>query len=411
MSLNHQSVPSVSSVVKTDDPIVITGLGLLSALGIGGEETAAALREGAPALQPSARIRPPHGRSSLTGEVPAFRVEEFLPAPKAYLDRNSELLLAACGLARGHAGLDAAKFAPERAGILVGTAWSGQDTMAAFFADYVQKGPRLVKPFLFPHAYFNTAISLAAIEWSLRGVHQSFATGRVASGQALLEARDLLVDDEADVILAGGCEALGPALCHIFATLGWLPPATQTDGARVFDHHHDGLVPGEAGAVLVLERASRAQARGAKPLATFLGGGLAANTDSADAAAAAMRAALAKAGVAPSDLACVCASANGWGSLDDGEAEALRDLFAGAAVPVTAPAALCGDTQGACAALHAALAVLMLANGSVPPVPDLQTPSVPGLAYVTAPATPLRPGPILVLATDPAGSAVALVLS
>ena len=166
-----------------NDPIVITGLGVLSALGVGVEETAAALREGASALAPSGRGQPPPGVSLLAGEVPPFRIEEFVPAPKAYLDRNSELLLAACGLALRHAGLEPATLVPERTGILVGTAWGGQDTMAAFFADYVQKGPRLVKPFLFPHAYFNTAISLAAIEWSLRGPHQAFASGRVAAAR------------------------------------------------------------------------------------------------------------------------------------------------------------------------------------------------------------------------------------
>jgi 3-oxoacyl-[acyl-carrier-protein] synthase II len=393
-----------------DDPVVISGIGVLSALGVGVEETAAALREGAGALAPSERGRPPEGATPLAGEVPPFRLEEFVPSPKAYLDRNSELLLAACGLALRHAGLDPAALAPERSGILVGTAWSGQDTMSAFFADYVQKGPRLVKPFLFPHAYFNTAVSLAAIEWSLRGPHQAFASGRAAAAQALIEAHDLLADGEADVLLAGGCEALGPALVRALAALGWLAPASQTAGPRVFDRRRDGLVPGEAGAVLVFERASRAQARGAPPLAVFRGGAYGAAPDVADAASAACRQALDAAGVAPSDLALVCASANGFGPLDDGEAEALRRVLGGAAVPVCAPAALCGDTQGACAALHAALSLLLRADGRVPPVPGLETPARPGPAFVTGAPAAVRPGPVLVLAADPAGSAAAFVL-
>ena len=431
-----------------DNPIVITGIGILSPLGIGVEESAAALREGESALLPCGRFTPPAGVSPLCGEVPAFRVDEYLNAPKAYLDRNSELLLAATGMALRHAGIDATALAPERAGILVGTAWAGQDTMSAFFSDYVQKGPRLVKPFLFPHAYFNTAISFAAMEWSLRGVHQSFASGRVASGQALVEACDLLADNEADVILAGGCEALGPALFRLLAAQGVLPHVPATDGARIFDTRHAGLVPGEAGAMLVLERQSHATARGAKVLATIIGTGLGPNgnciglseTVSPEGRARppgapkacvpqqssccggsggpalsagiadAIRAALQQAGLTPADLSCVCASANGSPALDDAEAHALRQVFGEVQVPVTAPASLCGDTAGACAALHVALAVLMRTNGSLPPVVGLETPALRGLAYVRTPAAPLRPGPILVLATDPAGSSVAIVL-
>ncbi len=341
-------------------PIVITGIGLLSPLGIGIEETAAALREGESALLPCNRFTPPAGVSPLCGEVPAFRIEDFLATPKAYLDRNSELLLAATGMALRHAGIDATKLASRRTGILVGTAWAGEDTMAAFFTDYVQKGPRLVKPLLFPHTYFNTAISLAAIEWSLRGVHQSFASGRVAAGQALVEACDLLMDNEADVILAGGCEALGPTLFRTLAAMGVLKP--------IGDDAAHGLVPGEAGAMLVLERQSHAAARGAKVLATICGAGLAAS------AAEAAQQALHRAGLAANDLALVVSSANGQTAVDTAEAAIGK-------CPVLTPATLCGDTQGACAALHLALAVLQTANG-----------------------------PMLVLATDAAGAAVAVVV-
>lgn len=350
-----------------NDPIVITGIGILSALGIGVEETAAALREGESALLPCSRFTPPAGVSPLCGEVPPFQIEAYLPAPKAYLDRNSELLLAATSLALRQAGLDVSKLVPERAGILVGTAWAGQDTLAAFFADYVQKGPRLVKPFLFPHTYFNTAISLAAMEWSLRGVHQSFASGRVAAGQAIIEACDLLADGEADVILAGGCEALGPSLFRTLAAQGLLKPADPATGA--------GLVPGEAGAMLVLERQSHAQARGAKWLATITGTGLGSGNP-ARPAEDAMQKALQQAGIACGDLSLVVVSANGQAGVD-----AAETVCSAGACPVLTPAALCGDTQGACAALHVALAVLWQATG-----------------------------PALVLATDPSRTAVALVV-
>lgn len=354
------------------DPIVITGLGILSPLGIGCEETAAALREGESAVMPCSRFAPPAGVSPLCGEVPAFRVEEYLNAPKAYLDRQSELFLAACGMALRHAGIDAAKLTPARAGILAGTAWAGEETMATFFADYVQKGPRFVKPILFPHTYFNTAISLAAMEWSLRGVHQSFAAGRVSAGQAIVEACDLLADDEADVILAGGSDALGPSLFRTLASLNLL---------KTNDAGH-GVIPGEAGVMLVLERRVRALARGARPLAAILGCGVAARVPraaAADTAAAtssseAASAALQQARLSAADLKLVVSSANGHPAVDAAEAAVAGGC------PVLTPATLCGDTQGATGALGLALAVL---RGTFP---------------------------ALVLATDAAGSATALVV-
>jgi 3-oxoacyl-[acyl-carrier-protein] synthase II len=354
--------------------ISITGLGILSPLGIGVEETAAALREGESAVMPCSRFTPPAGVSPLCGEVPAFRVEEFLNAPKAYLDRQSELFLAACGMALRSAGSDAAKLTPERAGILAGTAWAGQETMATFFTDYVQKGPRFVKPILFPHTYFNTAISLAAMEWSLRGVHQSFAAGRVSAGQAIIEACDLLADDEADMILAGGSDALGPSLFRTLASLNLL---------KTNDAGH-GVIPGEAGAMLVLERREHALARGARPLATVLGCGLSGCASAScggsggpalpNAAQGAAHAALQQAGISAADLKLVVSSANGQPAVDAAEAAVAGGC------PVLTPATLCGDTQGATAALGVALAML---RGTFP---------------------------ALVLATDAAGGATAFVV-
>ena len=338
-----------TTTCSMNDSIVITGIGILSPLGIGAEETAAAWREAETALQPCTRFALPPGLPSLCGEVPEFRIEDFQVSPKAYLDRNSELLLAATGMALHNAGLDTARLTPERTGILVGTAWAGQDTMTAFFADYVQKGARLVKPFLFPHAYFNTAISLAAMEWSFRGVHQAFASGRIASGQAIIAACDLLADHEADVILAGGCEALSPVLFHVLAA--------------------HGIPPGEAGVMLVLERQSHAKTRGAKVLATLCGTGVAHSANEAT------RQALQQAGMLTNDLALVVAS--------NPDAETLAHTPLSATLDTChclAPSTLCGDTQGACTALGLALAVLHSA------------------------------GPTLVLTTDAAGKAVAMVV-
>ena len=218
-------------------PVIISGAGILSALGIGREEVSAAWAEGESACFPLARL-PWAGEPPETGEVPDFDLAEFGVTPKPYLDAASRYLLAACGEALASGALNREQTARCRAGISIGSAWGCTETAQRFFADYVRKGPRLVKPMLFPHTYANTAISLAAMEWSLRGNHANLTSSHTASAWALVDALLSLRKGETDLMLAAGCEALS------------YPRLTQT-GDRV---------PGEGAAALLLER------EGARPL-------------------------------------------------------------------------------------------------------------------------------------------------
>jgi 3-oxoacyl-(acyl-carrier-protein) synthase len=314
--------------------LLITGLGVVSALGADAEETAAALQENEPALFPLARFAVPEAvRPLLAGEAPDVDLAGCGVAPKAYLDRASQLFLAACGMALRRAGLDAEKLAALNAGAMSGTAWGCMDTAETFFADYILKGPRLVKPFLFPHAYSNTAVSLAAMEWGLKGPHENVASAETASGIALVEAAELLRSGQTGLIVAGGADALSSVALNAHAAAG-----ADADAPM-----------GEAAAVLVLESETAAAARGAPPLGHLLGCGLAAAPETA------ARTALAQAGLAPSALAAVYVNAAARAS-----AEAC---FAG--TPIVEPATLCGDAQGATSALHLAFALLAKHDGPV----------------------------------------------
>jgi len=307
-------------------PVVITGLGAVSAFGADAEEGAAALRENEPALFPLTRFTMPGAAEPpRVGEAPGLDLAACGVAPKPYLDRASELFLAACGQALRQAGLSAESLAMLEAGIFAGTAWGCMGTAETFFADYITKGPRLVKPFLFPHAYSNTAVSLAAMEWSLKGPHGNFVSPHAASGIALVEAFDQICSGQAPVIVAGGVDALSVTRLAVCA---------------------DDAPAGEAAAVMVLESAASAAARGARPLARLLGCGLGCSVKEA------AEAALAQAGSVP-----VAIYAN---QAAQGDAAAC---FAG--IPYRAPESLCGDVQGATTALHVALALLAGHDGPV----------------------------------------------
>ncbi len=266
--------------------IVISACGTLSALGIGLEESAAAWQEGESACFPATRLTPPEEADNLVGEVPTFALADLLTTPKAYLDRQSELLLAATALARQAGRLDNGAFAPDRTGLAIGTAWGGMQTLDLFFADYVAKGPRLVKPILFPHSYANAAISLVAMEWEVRGPHLNFVSGDVASTQALIAALDLLRSGEADLVMAGGAEGLSLPRWRARLAAGNRQP------------------PGEGAALFLVEREATAHARGAAPLARLLGGALRGGSPANLAATCSttIREALAEAGLAPNAI-------------------------------------------------------------------------------------------------------------
>jgi len=335
--------------------IVISACGTLSALGIGLEESAAAWQEGEPACFPATRLDPPGEADNLVGEVPAFALADLLPTPKAYLDRQSELLLAAAALARRTGRLGDDDFAPERTGLAIGTAWGGMQTLDRFFADYVAKGARLVKPILFPHSYANAAISLVAMEWEVRGPHMNFVSGDVASTQALIAALDLLRVGEADLVMAGGAEGLSLPRWRARLATGNRQP------------------PGEGAALFLVEREATTRARGAAPLARLLGGALRGGSPASLAATGntTIREALADAGLAPHEIRTCLTTRRSAPFLDSHtpwRVCAADDLY--------------GDVEGAGGALLAACALF-------------------------DPASML---PALVFTSSPDGSAAALVL-
>ncbi len=266
-----------------DDRIAICSSGFLSALGIGTEEAAAAWIEGESACFPSPGLAAPASVADDTaGVVPPFAPEDILPSAKAYLDRQGLFALTAAALALRNerpGGIPSDRF-----GISHGTAWGPAETLARFWADCRDKGPRLVKPMLFPHTYANAAASLISIEWELRGFHANFAGGANASSFALAAAVDALRRQEADAILAGGSEALSPDR--------WTEEAARAD-----------CPPGEGAAFFLLRRGADI-APGTRPLACLSGIGFAGGGD----VNAAVSAALAEAGIVSQELARIFSS-------------------------------------------------------------------------------------------------------
>lgn len=294
-------------------PVYITGLGALCALGTDKEEITLALREGESACSPLTRFS--HPDAPLAGEVPPVDVTEHGVARKSYLDTASALFLAATSQALQQAGINVESGENHTVGILAGTAYGCLETAGLFFADYLTKGPRLVKPLLFPHSYNNTPVSLAAMEWELRGEHENNVSADIASGVVLLQAFDLLASGQAEILVAGGVEALS------------LPRLQEA-----------GLTPplGEAAATLVLSREASA------PCGQILACSL--STDIHEAVADVLN----EAGFTCDTIEAVYANQPAYDGVRERFAEGILQL----------PEKVCGNVEGASSALHLCLGLI-----------------------------------------------------
>jgi len=341
--------------------ILLRGTGLLSALGADPVETLAALREGESAIFPDANNNP-------CGAIPDIDTQRWLGGPPGLLDRGSLLMLVACAQALEESKLDPKTFPYGRFGVMAGTVWGGIQSAALFYRDAVEKGPRLVKPLLFPHTYGNTGVSLAAMRWNRSGPHGCPMTGRVASGQAFAEAVAELRARHADAMLVVGSESFSAQRSAAVA-------AAALEGEAPTSRR---VVLGESGAACVLARADENEKTGVIVKSARCGQGV----------EPVIRAALEEANLTPAELSLVVTSARGCPDADRLESDGLRAVLNGVDSPTLSPLTLCGELEGANAVFLAAVASLCLRH-------NIGTPNG---------------GNALVLATDPSGACFACVL-
>ena len=417
----------------TSKRVVITGLGPVTAAGIGREAFFAALAAGRSGIGELTLFDPEQYGSRLAAELPPeFKVEDYLRSQKTYLDRASELAFAAMSLALTDSGLNLKSENLAGIGLTLGTAAGSLGTATAFYRDYLEKGPRLVKPVLFPNTYSNTAISLLAIEYGIAGPHLNFASGFISSACALTAGFDLIRQGRAEVIFAGGVEALSETLYAGCARNGQLSPGPD-GGLEIcapFDSRHNGFILGEGAAILVLEELEHARQRHATIYGEFLGAGLGSASlkwsdrlgptngneplpPLSNGLQRVMELACRDADLAQGEISWILAHADGLAETDRQEARAIATLLGtkAAQVPVTSIKPLTGEIPGAGAALQVVAALGAAAAGTIPPVLNLVTPDAePGLSYVSGSGLQQPAAVCLLNSIDPGGGMISLVL-
>ncbi|MCU0479101.1 MAG: beta-ketoacyl-ACP synthase II [Chloroflexi bacterium] len=369
--------------------VVVTGMGLVTALGNDVASTWEGLVAGRSGIRTITAFDPSRVASRIAGQVPDFDPSVVLDRKEQRRnDRYTQLALVATHEAMADARLPARLDGDLalRTGIVLGTGIGGGITFAEQVTVGVEKGPDRMSPFFIPMAIPNLAAGQAAIVVGALGPNFAVSSACATGGHALGEAWEIIRRGDADLMIAGSSEAgISEALVGGFAAMRALSTRNDdpTGASRPFDRGRDGFVIGEGAGVLILEDLEHAVARGAAPLAELVGYGASADashiTLPAPGGIGAMRAirrALEKAGLTLDDVEHVNAHATSTPEGDRTELEMLRGLFGERAgsVSVTANKSMLGHTLGAAGSIEAAVTVLSLRHGVIPPTINLRDP-------------------------------------
>ncbi len=347
--------------------VVITGRGAVTALGSAGE-----LWEGL--------LSGTSGIADGVGAITGWDADEAVgPRVARRMDRYCQMAVAAANAAAAEAGLPEGAD-PERVGVIVGTGIGGMTTMQDTVQAWTTGSDRDVSPHFVTMIMPNAAAGHIAMRLGAHGPGLAVASACATGAHAIGEGMRMIERGDADVVVCGGAEAtiVGVALAA-FRRMGASSPTGQS---RPFDKDRDGFVMGEGAAVVVLERADHAEARGATPLARVVGYGATSDAyhitmPSEDGAGAvkAMREALADADASPDAVGWISAHGTGTQLNDLSETRAIKTVFNGSGPPpVSSQKSHLGHTLGAAGAIEAIASIEALRHGILPPTINLATP-------------------------------------
>jgi len=379
---------------------VVTGLGVVSPVGIGADVAWENLVAGRSGIVDITLFDTTDYEIHVGGEVKDFDPGRFMDAKDARRhDRNTHFAVAATGEALGHAGLlgadgrlDAAQADPDRFGIVFGTGIGGIGLISDGLRTLIERGPGRISPFLLPNMIPDAASGMVAIQYGIRGPNMAVVSACATGGHAIGEAMETIVRGDADLMLGAGTEAvLVPLALAGFSQMKALGSPVDPDtgeynpaiASRPFDATRNGFVVAEGSAVLVLEEAEHARARGVTPIAEVIGYGssadafhMAAPAERGEGNQRAMRAALARAGIGPADVDYINAHGTSTPLNDKYETTAIETVFGEHArrLAVSSTKSMTGHMMGAAGALEGFVCAKAVQSGCIPPTINYRHP-------------------------------------
>jgi len=367
--------------------VVVTGVGAVTPLGIGVDSFWTGLTAGRSGIRRIQNFDPTGLDVQIAGEVPDFVAKDFMDFKAARrMDRFAQFGVAAAREAIDDSGLQITDENRDRIGVMVNTGGGGIPTIENEVINMIKNGAKRVSPFLIPLFAPNMASCQIAITFNIHGPTVTSVAACAAGVQAFVDAVHLIERDDVDVVITGGTEAgITPVAIAGLANMGALSQRNDDPerASRPFDKGRDGFVFSEGSAIMVLESEEHAVRRGANVLCQASGGAytsdafhITAPDPSGRGQAAAMRAALKRAGLDPEVIDYVAAHATATAIGDLGETRSVKTVFgehAGELV-ISANKSMLGHLLGAAGAVSSLACVLAIRDGIVPPTINLTDP-------------------------------------
>jgi len=364
--------------------VVVTGIGAVSPVGLGKADFFNSLVEGRSGVGCVTRFDTEGYAVRIGAEVKDFNAADFVERKAAKrMDRYAQYAVAAARMALEDGQLDLSVEDPYAVGAFIGSGIGGLDTFFDQTKILIERGPDRVSPFFIPMMIPNMASANVSITLGLKGPVTATSTACAASTHAIGDSLELIRRGAADVMLAGGSEApIGPIGLSAFAALRALSTRNDDPAAasRPFDVDRDGFVMGEGAAVLILEEREHALARGAHVYAELVGYGMTGDAshltepdESGEPAARALTGAMLMGGCPPEELDYINAHGTSTPLGDVMETRAIHLALGDSAkrVMVSSTKSMIGHCLGAAGALEAAVTVLAISEGKVPPTINL----------------------------------------
>jgi len=367
--------------------VVITGIGLVSPLGVGNDANWTALMDGRSGIGPITRFDCSTYPCRIAGEIPDFDSLQFMDKKEARkFDFFVRYALAAAQLATEDAGFRTADTGAERTGVVIGSGIGGLPSIEAQHQILMEKGVRRISPFFIPGLIVNMAAGMVAIRFGAKGPNMAPCSACTTGTHAIGDAFRLIQMGHADAMYAGGAEGVvTPLAVGGFGAMRAL--STRNDeparASRPFDAGRDGFVIGEGAGVVILETLENARARGARPYAELVGYGLSgdayhmsAPSEDGDGPVRVMQAALKDADLQPDAIGYINAHGTSTPLGDKVESLAIRKVFGGHAdkLAVSSTKSMTGHLLGAAGGLESAITARAVRDGQLPPTINLDEP-------------------------------------
>jgi len=366
---------------------VITGLGALTPVGNSAEEFWTAITQGRSGIGPITKFDATGYPTRIAGEIRNFDPLKWMDKKEARrLDPYLQYAIACAAMAVEDAGLDPAMVDGNRFGVLVGSGIGGIQTLLDSYETLNQKGPDRVSPFCIPMMIVNMASGLISMRYGARGPNSAVITACATGNHAIGDAFKIIQRDNADVMIAGGAEAIiVPLTIAGFCQMKAMSTRNDepTRASRPFDADRDGFVCGEGAGLVVLESLEHALRRGARIYAEVVGYGMSSDAyhitapdPEGDGAARAMASALRDCGVDPTAVGYINAHGTSTPYNDKFETMAIKRVFGEHAykLAVSSTKSMIGHLLGAAGGVEAIATVLAAYHGILPPTINYETP-------------------------------------